>query len=310
MTKRVTTSSLISAAERRGWSVEDVHEVANLMIFTDTNGRRHLLRSLASEKSSFVHSYIADNKDITYDIAANLGVRIPKTAEFVSISQATEFLQKNQKIVVKPSNAAHGNGVTTGIVDPENIMPAVELARKYSDKILLQEHCDGVDYRLLYIGGKFAAGIIRYPAQVIGDGLSNIKDLITAENNRPERGESYTKSLCYIDSVAATKFLGEDNMKFVPNKDQAVVVVGTSNLGTGGWTEDCTDNVPEMAIKNADIMIQKYGFMTCAIDFMVSDSGEAVLIEVNFNPSIGLHLSPHKGKSQPVDELFLDWLES
>ena len=119
-------------------------------------------------------------------------------------------------VVVKPLNRvpdASGNGVTTGIPDPETLRTGFERAAHVSTGgVIVEEHVEGDDHRLLVVNGRFlaaarrtvAAGDLRFGAiddvtaavhpdnralaervaRVIGLDVAGV-DVLTTDINRP-----------------------------------------------------------------------------------------------------------------------------
>jgi cyanophycin synthetase len=62
----------------------------------------------------------------------------------------------------------------------------------------------GQDYRLLVVGNQLVAAARREPAQVIGDGVHTIEQLVALENKNPLRGDGHATALTKIrlDAIA------------------------------------------------------------------------------------------------------------
>ena len=61
---------------------------------------------------------------------------------------------------------------------------AVENARRFDSRVLLESFHAGSDLRVLVIGYEVVAAAIRHPAQVIGDGKHSVRQLIEAQSRR------------------------------------------------------------------------------------------------------------------------------
>lgn len=306
---RMTTRLIISAAKRRGWSVEIISEEPNIIKYTDTRGKEYLLNSVLTDGASAVHKVITDNKQVLYKLAQQWDVPIPETWQYVDREAAEEFLRRQKRVVVKPANAGHGRGITTDITRVSKLHTAIKEAHEFSSTVLLQKHLVGDDYRLLFIGGSLRAAAIRKPAEVIGDGHHTARELIDIENNNPERGQDYEKKLNIIDVHAAQKYLGSNINKVVP-KGEAEQAVGVANIGTGGKATDVTGHVPRRMLEYATKLARQIHLPVCGIDFIDDEVSGPTLIEMNACPSFGLHAFPSQGTPRPVAEDFLNWLES
>lgn len=307
-----TTRAVYEEMARRGVSCEIVDESRSLLRYK-RNGRVYYLRSSVSEQSSAVGVIIADNKQLSSKIVKSLGVKVPDESIFLNLMEAKKFLQQYSEIVVKPIGEAHGNGVTMGVSNDDELQAAIDyavLASRIHRKILLQKQVTGDDIRVLIIGGKYAAAARRVPAYIVGDGFATIKELIERENKENvDRGGDDTSKLGYISLAVAERFV--DDTSLVPDKGERVQVVDVSNMGMGGTTEDVTDLVPQDVREQAAKIAEDLRLPTCGIDFItknIEDSKGYYFIEINASPGLGIHLHPVKGSAQPVDVLFVDWL--
>ncbi|MBI2798522.1 ATP-grasp domain-containing protein [Candidatus Saccharibacteria bacterium] len=303
----MTTKLIYDEILLRGWKVEILDEQKNFLRFWDDSGKHHLLKNDNTEKTSLINFYIAKDKQITYKLAADLGIPIPNTLAFTEMEGAEEFLGREGRVVVKPQDSAHGQGVTAGIVDVSKLHTAIKFAQAYSNKPLIQTHVEGDDYRLLYIDKKLVAATIREPASIVGDGKQSISELILAENQNPKRGKNYVKELNVIDEAAAVEYLG-DRVSEVPRKDEKVQVIGVANMGRGGKAIDVTDNVSSQMLEYASKIVNYLDMGLCGVDFIYNTKdNQMFLIEINAAPSFGLHEHPSVGKGRNVAKSFVDW---
>lgn len=309
---RITARSIAKEFDSRGVKYEIVDKDKSILRYKN-HAKWHYLRSSLCEFASPVGVSIADNKRVSRIVAQELGLNTPEECDANSTKDTRQFLKQHKRLVVKPIDAAHGDGVTTGVSSMSKAEVAIEIARGYSPSktVILQEMVDGEDLRLLVIDKKVVAATKRVHASVTGDGVSTIEELINNENSQNDlRGENYMKSLNIIDIDAARRHLGK-NMLTVVREGVSVPVVGTANIGTGGTCVDITDSIPKEAQQKAVDFSQHIGLPVCAVDFIASDityEKSYKFIEVNSCPSFGLHLRPSVGNAQPVDILFVDYL--
>lgn len=309
---RITARCIANEFDARGVDFEIVDKDKSILRYKN-RGRWHYVRSSLCEFASAVGVSIADNKRLSRRIAEEIGLNTPDEVVADSSEDAHLLLKRHKRVVVKPTDAAHGNGVTTAVSSTIDLKNAVNRAEEFSpsNTVIVQEMIDGYDIRVLIIGYEFAAATQRIPASVVGDGTSTISELIEKENLENDfRGENYTTRLNNIDLDAAKHHLGDD-VDAVPDMGECLSVVGAANVGTGGISKDISSDIPDTIRQKAIEFSRHVGLPVCGVDFIASDISDAKtysFIEANACPSFGMHIQPAIGKSQPVDILFVDYL--
>lgn len=310
---KTTARSIFDELQRRSIEVEIIDASTGLIGYR-SNGVWHYVSSSTPASSSAVGAKIANSKQATSKVAESIKIKTPLTAVDLDDSAARDFLQLHKQVVVKPTDGAHGNGVTTDIMTVQHLETSIASARlaDSKDSYIMQNQVDGDDVRILIINGKFTAAAMRRPAEVHGDGIRTLRSLIQHENKtNTERGLNYTKTLNVIDIVAAEQYLGVLMDTVVPESGEVVRVTGPANIGTGGTAYDVTERIPEAIRSQSEAIASEISLSTLGVDFMavdIDDPETYAFIEANSCPSFGLHLSPHRGDSQPVDRLFVDYL--
>lgn len=273
--------------------------------------------------TSYAAGLTADNKLISSILHSEAGLPVPETFALSSTDDGKDIAQKlfdeGKKIVVKPLDAAHGNGVSVGIDTIESFERAVGVAREFSNTVIVQEHLSqSYDVRLLCIDYTFVAGLLRLPASVVGDGKQTISQLIVHENTDERRGVNYAKELNVINADHAKRFLGE-RMHDIPPAGKRLQVVGTANVGTGGSTKDISHSTPAWLIAMAEQAARASRLPCCGVDFLLSSEPSAQateselqpkLLEINKSPSLFIHETPTEGRSMPVIKRYVDYLAS
>ncbi len=69
--------------------------------------------------------------------------------------------------------------------------------KKVSD-VLVEENVQGKDFRFLVVGTHLVAAACRIPAQVTGDGVHTVAELVARENTNPRRGDNHALNLSKI----------------------------------------------------------------------------------------------------------------
>ena len=228
------------------------------------------------------------------------------------------FDNYKKPFVIKPNGLTGGAGVTTNIISKEQAYKAIQMAYEaihkkiravWQTKIIIQEQVSGEDYRILIINGKYVAATKRIPAYVIGDGTSNIEQLIDEINRDPNRDKlNPTHTLKPIEKNEMLEiFLKEQDLSYVdiPTKGQRIYVRKTASMSQGGMTKDVTDIVHPQ-IKDICVSIAKSMHAYCVgIDILCKDISapltleNGTILEVNMMPEMYLNIFPSEGKNRP-----------
>ena len=319
----ISTRLIKEEAEARGWHVEALDErFISTLAITPPGDRTYYFDSAQPPFTSASAVIIADNKLATYLIAKKLGIPV---ADFVmhdpknpAASEAflREQVAAGHEIVVKPIDTNHGDGITVGVKTAEEFAYAMEHATQVSRKILLQRRAHGVDCRVLVVNGRVLAAARRDPANVIGDGVHTVDELITLENNHPTlRGQGYeaVTAKTKIDHEGARRYLGE-RIHEVPAKGERVEVVAVANISKGGEATDITDELHSSYAEAALNITKALDMYLCGVDFLATDPTKpltpetGILLEINATPGLRMHHYPSHGSPRQVARAILDGL--
>lgn len=211
------------------------------------------------------------------DLFKRLGISTPSFTQ-INCSGDLDRAVANigYKCVMKPSNSGGGNGITANIQDANQLRYAYDLALSYvkeNECVLLEEHIEGDDHRLLFIGGKYF-GCVRSEAPfVVGDGYSKICELINSKNYTRTRSlykSSYRRRI-KIDEVLTNKLesYGYD-MQTIPGYGKKVFLRNNSNLSGGGESEKI-ENVHPKILDDAQKISDNLGIYSIGIDYISLD---------------------------------------
>ncbi|MBM4363798.1 MAG: cyanophycin synthetase, partial [Deltaproteobacteria bacterium] len=213
--------------------------------------------------------------------------------------------------VVKPQKGNQGKGVSVGLRGDAAVRAAYAVAARRDGLVLLEQHVEGDDYRLLVVGDELVAAARRDPPRVVGDGRLAIHELVERENQDPRRGDDHATSLSklLLDSIALECLAeGGRDATTVPAAGEVVLLRRNANLSTGGSALDVTDDVHPEVARAAVRAARVVGLDVAGIDVVAPDltrpleeSGGAI-VEVNAAPGLRMHLDPSAGKPRAVGE--------
>src|SRR5436305_10874473 len=128
----------------------------------------------------------------------------------------------------------------------EDVLTAYRAACCYGPSIIVEAQLEGRDYRVLVVGGRVVAVSEKRPANVVGDGVHTIHELVEIANRDPRRGDHHSRPMskiaCDLVVEAYLKRQGLDLLT-VPGTGQTVFLRESANLSTGGEARDVTDLV-------------------------------------------------------------------
>lgn len=261
---------------------------------------------------------IAQDKDWTRQLLETIGVPVPQGRVVVSREDAWAAAQEiGLPVVVKPQFGSQGNGVSINLLSEQQVLDAFDNANAFGYSVVAESFKEGADYRILVIGDKMIAASLREPAQVIGDGVSTINQLVQVVNQDPRRADSHAGVLSPIPldpvSLAVIESQGM-TVDSIPDKGVKVLIRRNANLSTGGTAKDVTDIVHPQVATLAISAARQLGLDISGVDIISSDiskplseTGGAV-VEVNAGPGLRMHLEPSEGKGRPVGKAIVEML--
>jgi len=311
-----STKAIVNAARSRGIPFRRLNK-GSLIQFGYGSKQRRILAS-ETDRTTAIAEAIAQDKNLTRDLLSGIGVPVPEGRPVESADDAWEAAEEiGVPVVVKPQDGNQGRGVTTNLSTKEQVVRAYEIAYEESSSVIVEKYIPGCDYRLLVIGGKLVAAARREPANVIGDGLHSIQQLIDVVNQDPRRGEHHGTVLSKIHiNDAAMVVLKEQGFvpESVPAAGQRVLIRRNANLSTGGTAVDVTDKVhPDWVARGVEAA-RMVGLDVAGIDVVAIDiaepcvSGTGAIVEVNAAPGLRMHLAPSDGQPRPVGEAIIGTL--
>lgn len=275
-------------------------------------------RATMTERTSSIAVDLASNKEETKRMLEEAAIPVAKGLCISALEDVQTCIEKvGFPLVFKPLDGNHGKGASINVKTKEDAESAFHHAKSYSRKIIVEKFISGFDFRVLVIDHKFIAAALREPAHVIGDGTSNIEQLIAAENKDPRRGFGHENVLTEIsiDRETMEQLAKQDySLETVLPQGEKCYLKGTANLSTGGTSTDVTDVVHPENIFIFERISRIIGLDICGIDIMATNLSEplaisgGVVLEVNAAPGFRMHLAPANGLPRNVAAPVLDML--
>ncbi|MEA3040696.1 MAG: cyanophycin synthetase, partial [Sphingomonadales bacterium] len=305
-----TTRALVEEAERRGIPVMRLDDKSLIQLGHGRYQKR--IRASITGQTSFVATELASDKAMTKKLLDESGIPVPRGVVVREAEEAVKAVRRlGFPLVTKPLDGNHGRGVTIGIMDEEQLRFGFREAQSQAKgrDVIVEQYFEGNDHRILVVGGKMVAVAERIPAQVVGDGISNIRQLVAEVNRDPRRGEGHENVMTRIRIDAhVEEYLARSGLspESIPEADQIVRLRATANLSTGGTAVDRTNEIhPDNAeiARRAALIV---GLDVCGVDFVCPDITRSVretgggVIEVNAAPGLRMHIEPSEGAPRDV----------
>lgn len=243
---------------------------------------------------------LAKNKEVSYKLWERAVVPFPRSRYFKS----PDSFPKNEAefnlkfpVVVKKSNGKKSIGIRTNITSFEELF---EIIKDFQGSFIIQEMVFGKEYRILLYGKKIIGALELAPPQIIGNGVSSIRDLIHEKNSKLENKILLNKSV--LETLEKSGFSFES----IPEQNKRVLLQENSCLAEGGSSIDCTDEVHpgilDLAIRAADALNMKLaGLDVICEDIRLDPETQKIsFLEANSFPSLSIHYFPTVGAPRNV----------
>ncbi|OCX25087.1 N-acetylglutaminylglutamine synthetase [Pseudomonas graminis] len=294
---------IVEEAHRRGIEVQVDDAEAGL--FTLIHGSRRVrCRESLSDLTTAVSMTLCQDKRMTQKTLKAVGLAVPVQQLAGNGDDNLAFLEEHQRVVVKPVDGEQGQGVAVDLRTIEDVQAAVERARQFDSRVLLESFHEGLDLRIVVIGFDVVAAAIRRPAEIIGDGRHTVGQLIEAQSRRRSAATDGESKIPVDDETRRTVEEAGFSFDSVLPADQRLAVRRTANLHTGGCLEDVTA-ILHPVLKDAAVRAARaLDIPVVGLDLMVpaADQPEYVFIEANERCGLANH------EPQPTAERFVDLL--
>jgi len=311
-----STGSIIEEAESRGIPWIRLNKYSLCQLGYGRNQKR--IQATVTNQTSSIGVDIAKDKEDTKYLLAQAEIPVPKGDIVRTETGLKEVIEElGFPLVIKPIDGNHGRGVTTDIQNWDQAVIGFDVAKRISTSVIVEQYIKGEDYRILVINHRMVAAAKRLPAQVLGDGLLSVAQLIEMVNSDPRRGFGHEKVLTsiHVDEITIKQLAIQSlTLESIPLQGQTVVLKDTANLSTGGTSVDVTDSVHPSIVFMAERISRIVGLDICGIDFMTTDISSPVnetkgaVIEVNAGPGFRMHLAPAEGLPRNVAAPVIDML--
>jgi len=306
-----STAAIVNAAEARGIPHIRLLDDGNLVQLGYGAAMRRIWTA-ETDQTSAIAETISRDKDLTKELISSVGVPVPEGREVDSADDAWDAAEDIEgPVVIKPTDGNHGRGVFIDLTTKEEVASAYAIAVGEGSGVLVERSIQGIEHRLLVVGGKLVAANRSDLITVTGDGKSTVQELIDSQVNiDPRRGTSelHPLSIIRIDTAAKIELerqgLAGD---MVPAEGREVLIQRNANHAF-----DCTDEVHPETAQVAALAARVVGLDIAGIDLVCQDISKPLgeqggaIVEVNAGPSLLMHIKPGIGKPRPVGQAIVN----
>ena len=309
----LSTQIFMFDAIQKGVQVKVLDESDQFLRLQFQDHVEYVKNANVTSKDSYIVPLIMENKTVTKKVLKEAGFRVPGGAEFSSMEEAVKAYPRfaEQAFVIKPKSTNYGLGITIFKegASLEDYQAGLAIAFREDSSVLVEEFMPGTEYRFFVIDGEVQAIMLRVPANVIGDGIRTVKELVEEKNSDPLRGTNHRAPLELIQLGELEQLMLKEQgltIESVPQANQIVYLRENSNISTGGDSIDMTDEFSEAYKKIAVSAVEALGAKISGIDLIIpdkeidptTDKKAYGIIEANFNPAMHMHVYPFAGKGR------------
>lgn len=312
----VATGSIVSAAAARG--IPHLRLDAESLVQLGQGLKQRRVRMATTDGTGHVANFVAIDKELTKRLLRRIGLPVPLGRPVVDADDACAAAAEiGGPVVVKPQDADFGNGASIRLTRDEQVRSGYSLARRWSERVLVERFVPGSMHRLLVVGSRLVAAVRLGPARVTGDGIHTLCELVEIANGDPRRGPSNPCPLRPIELGSEEQaVLAEQDLfpELVPVVGRVVPLRRDVFFSRGGTIDDVTDRVHPDTVQAAIDAVRVVGLDVAGIDLIADDierplaGQEAALLEINAEPSIALHMAPWCDPPRPVPQAIVEML--
>lgn len=290
-------------ARRRGIAAEVLDAEGGFFRLTH-GGRSIVCRESLSELTSAVAMSRCDDKSVSRRLMEKAGLPVARAVSADDRKAALSLMKEAGQVVVKPVRGEQGRGVTVGISDEAALNSAIEAARIHCPDVMVETYAPGDDLRVIVIGGKVVAAALRKRPSIVGDGKTQIRDLIKGLSRRRYAATDGESEIPLDAETERCIALAGYSMNEVLPADVVMDVRKTANLHTGGTLHDVTEDLNPAIVEASETAAEWLDIPVVGLDFIVESprSDSFIFIEANERPGLAHH------EPQPTAERFIDLL--
>jgi len=309
-----TTMAIVNEIEQRNipWIRLDDYNLIQI----GTGKFQQRIRATLTPRSSLLSVELSQDRAMTLKMLMDAGVKTLPFLLSASPHELKAFLNEhNSMCYLRPRfrKTEYARGCT--VENQSSIDEILALNGDVNEEFLIQPYVNGQILRFLVVGDEcIACASIQLP-QIIGDGVSSVKQLVSKLNKQPGRQMGDKGLLSYVLIDKETKMLlaaAQLNEDSVLEEGRTFVVKSTPNPNNGSISEDVTHlvhpHLSAMALKAVHVV----GLDVATVNMIVIDllqspyESDAFVTEIHAAPNFRMFLKPSTGEPTNVVKPFVD----
>ncbi|TSC56927.1 MAG: cyanophycin synthetase [Parcubacteria group bacterium Greene0714_21] len=274
----------------------------------------------AGFKSKYTNR-VVDDKQLTKEFCkeGNFPISQGQSFWFWQKQKAVQFAhQIGFPVVVKPRGGSVSRHVTTNIEGVEQLECAIRKATAYSPAFIVEKFIPNTFvYRATVVDFDFVVCVQQLPANVVGNGILTVRELIDKKNNSPNRGPLRSREgeaskphqkehtlYTIVENAVTETLLSKKGYTFfsVPKESEVVFLQYDPFLKLGGDLVEVTNTVHPDNLTLVKQAARYFDIRVVGIDFLAQDISrswkeqQCAILELNSAPCIELHHFPSAGE--------------
>ncbi|SNS21140.1 hypothetical protein [Tropicimonas sediminicola] len=195
-------------------------------------------------------------------------------------------------VVLKPNDGAQGRGVRVA-ADAADLEQDIAAGWAEDDRLRLEAHVRGRDYRLLVLEDRVPIAYERLPLSITGDGRRSVSALIA--DTLARIAASHRGAKVAADDSRLLRRLAAEGLdgSSVLAEGRCLPLLSSANLSTGGRLRDLSGQLPKAAEALAVAAVRSLGLTFAGVDILAPDLATgtegAVILEVNASPGLDFY---------------------
>lgn len=314
-------------AEKAGVTINIEPEWKYVGQIVTKSGKKKYFRNTCFDLNTLGATEIAVDKDYANYFMEKMGYPVTPGRAFYSdnwckvinskrnIDEAYKFALKiNFPVFVKPNSKSQGRLVSK-VRNKTEFYRAMRRIFNIDNIALVQTPLKGRDYRIVVLDNNIISAYERMPLSIVGDGKTNIKDLIIKKQKLFIKNGRDTIIDINDKRIKEKLSLIKLNFDSILKNKEKIYLLDNANLSTGGDSLDVTDIIHK-DFKNISIKLTKdMGLRFCGVDLMIDgDISKSAdrwwVIEINAAPGIDNYSASGDRQKKIVEKLYLEVLRS